>query len=100
MDGAQYKVEGTALEILAKLLQIVRQQAELHAPADFQPGQLQLIVLLAIDLGVEGHVGHLAQGIVVDVVGEADFFQTGGLSGLGHARPESWPSKDTLECIW
>ena len=84
MDGAQHEVKGTALQILFELGHIVGGHAEFHAPADFQTGQLQIVVFCIVSRLIKGQDAHLSQGIVVQMVSEADFLQSRSQCGFGH----------------
>ena len=77
MDGAEDKVKGTPGKVFPELRLIIPGKAELHAPPDGQPGKRKTVVFCVVDLRAEGQIAHLAGGVVVQMVGEADFLQPG-----------------------
>ena len=43
-----------------------------------------MVILRIVGSSIESHAAHFAQRIVIDMIGETDFLQTFGQSGLGH----------------
>ena len=77
MDGAEDKIKGTPGKVFPELRLIIPGKAELHAPPDGQPGKRKTVVLRVVVLRAEGQVAHLPGGVIVQMVGEADFLQPG-----------------------
>ena len=73
MNGAEDKIKGTTCKIFPELRLIVPGKAEFHAPPDGQAGKRQMVVFCVVVLRAEGQIAHLAGGVVVQMVGEANF---------------------------
>ena len=86
MDAAQNKIVAPLAQPLQKQGLVLFQQAELHAPANFQPRDLQAIVLPAVGVYVEHHGLAHGQGVEIHMVRKADLPQALFLGGGGQGQ--------------
>ena len=75
MDTAQDKIIVPLAQPLQKQRLVALRQAELHAPADLQPGHLQRIIFPVVALYVKNHGLHRCLGHKIHMICEADFLQ-------------------------
>ena len=86
VNAAQYKVIVPLAELLQEQGLIVLQKTELHAPADFQPGNLQMVVFLIVAVHIKHHGLADGQRVKIHVVREADFPQPLLRGGIGQVQ--------------
>ena len=84
MYGAQDKVKLPTFHVPAELVEVVTGHSKFHTPPNCESRYLQRIVLRAVFGGIESHIAHGSERIIVNVVGKADFFQSGVHCGLRH----------------
>ena len=77
MDGAEDEIKGTPGKVFPELRRIIPGKAKFHAPPDGQPGKRKMVVFCVVVFRAEGQVAHLPGGVIVQMVGEADFLQPG-----------------------
>ena len=85
MDGAEDEIKGTPGKVFPELRRIIPGKAKLHTPPDGQPGKRKMVVFCVVVLRAEGQVAHLPGGVIVQMVGEADFLQPGVQRRLRHS---------------
>ena len=86
VDRAEDKIKIPAAYVLAELFKVIPGHAEFHTSPDLQPWNLQRIIFGVIRSGIEGHIAHGTEGVIVDMIRKADFLQPSVRRCPGHGK--------------